>query len=1350
MTSAGPGSGAPFAFATSGWDNDVPRMYEFGIYGSFFAPMDRTALYAYTDRPIYRPGQPVYFKGILRVDDDLDYALPTETRVRVTIENNDGLVHDAEIDLTEIGSFSGEFTLDREAALGQYYLIVRQVSGKEELGSVSFNVAEYRKPEFQVEISAQPEDVLSGQNFSVLIDAAYYSGGAVTGAQVEWTLSSNPFTFDPPGEYSGYTFKDYELDGGYDYGWYYDQSSGEVIATGQGQTDENGRLALSLPADLSDQKSSRTLTLESSVIDLAFSEVTGRASVVAHLAQVYPGARAKSYVGREGQEQIFELVALDWNGVPVSGQTLDVQVMQRRWYSAQEQDASGQVKYTWTVEDIPVASFSDVRVDSSGKASVRFTPEEGGTYRAIVTARDAAGNQGRTAAYIWISGDDYIPWRQSDDHSFDLIAGRTTYSPGEQAEILIASPFEGVAYALITLERGRIRYSEVIQLTSNSTIYTLPITVDMAPNIYVSALIVKGVDASNPYPNYRMGVLELQVDKTSKGIQVQVTPDRNQVGPGEQVRYSVSTRDNQGNPISAEVSLSLSDLATLSLADPNSAPILDYFYAERNLGVWTAVPLSMLLDAYNVELEDFADDGRGGGSGGGKGVGDLGVVEIREDFPDTAYWEAHIQTGADGQASVVVTLPDNLTTWRMDARAVTSETLVGQTTVDIISTRPLLVRPQTPRFLVARDQVTLGAAVHNNTDQSLSVTVSLSADGLTLDGPAQQIVEIAARRQAVVSWSGRVDENALRVDLIFRAEGGGYSDTTRPAQASLEGQGLPVYAYAARETVGASGQLTAEGTLIEGISLPQGFDVVDGDLVVRISPSLAGSMTDGLSYLEHFPYECIEQTVSSFLPNVLTTQALRSANMSDPALEIELEKQVSQALQRLTRWQNSDGGWAWCPGPSGSSTSHVVTSAYTTLGLLEARAAGYSVDEDVLSRALGYLARSVRPLAAQPKLEDLNRQAFVLYITAKGDAPNVASLVKLYEHRQAMSLYARAFLAHSLYLVDAQDERIATLLSDFNTHAIVSATGTHWEESEPDWRNWNTNTRSTAIILSVLSQIDSANPLNANSVRWLMSSRKSGHWEGTQETAWSLMALSSWMRATRELEADYRYAVGLNGERLGGGSADASTVREIFSLSVDIDSLVNDQINRVAIARDSGPGNLYYTVHMNATLPVQNIQPVDEGIIIARSYYRLSTPFNPDDLNNPVTEAQLGDLLLVRLTIVATQDLHFAVINDPLPAGLEAVDPSLNTNRQTGIPGPFDFIDVTKDGWGWWLFNQIQFHDEKVVLTASHLPAGTYVYTYVVRASTPGVFQVIPPTAQEFYFPEVYGRGAGMEFVVRP
>jgi uncharacterized protein YfaS (alpha-2-macroglobulin family) len=192
-----------------------------------------------------------------------------------------------------------------------------------------------------------------------------------------------------------------------------------------------------------------------------------------------------------------------------------------------------------------------------------------------------------------------------------------------------------------------------------------------------------------------------------------------------------------------------------------------------------------------------------------------------------------------------------------------------------------------------------------------------------------------------------------------------------------------------------------------------------------------------------------------------------------------------------------------------------------------------------------------------------------------------------------------------------------------------------------------------------------------------------------------------------------------------------------------VGSLLADQANRLVIARSAGPGSLYYTAQLDVFFPVEKIERLDRGFSISRQYYL------PTDLNTPVTSANQGDLLLVRLTVVVPNERHYVLIDDPLPAGLEAVDTSLLTSQQTLSPQEYDWNKLSTEGYGWWFFTHVEFRDSKLVLSADTLPAGTYVYTYYVRAVTQGSYRAIPPVAQEFYFPEVYGRGDGSIFEVK-
>ncbi|MBK8431330.1 MAG: Ig-like domain-containing protein [Chloroflexi bacterium] len=1327
-----------FGMASSSWDEGT-QPYDFGIYTDFYLQPNQPTTYIYTDRPIYRPGQTVSIKGIVRTNDDLTYSLPQFKQVYVRVGTYSNNIFEGEVLLNEMGTFVVDVVLDDEAELGGYFLDVRSSAEGEYLGYGNFSVAEYRKPTFQVAINPTQTDIALGQTVNATVQADFFAGGSVAGGDVYWGVRSTRFTFNPGGQYTPYSFTSPEPDRNgvyFDYSYdYYSQFIGE----GTGLTDGRGQFPISVPsAPSADQPGSRVFEIEATVSDIAANAVSGRTQVIVHQSAFYPGIKPSQIIGEAGEEMGYDIVLLDWEANPVPNRTVQVEVVERRWNSVLEEDEFGNTIWTSEVEELPVANFDEVELDGNGRASVTFTPPKSGIYRAYVQATDGQGNTAVSTTYTWVSGGDYVPWRRTNDHGFDLITDATTYKPGDTAQILIASPFQGTAHALVTVERGHITQHEVIVLESNSTIYRLPITGDMAPNIFVSVMVMKGVDEFSEAPDFKLGMTQFTVEREEQELNITITPDRTTLGPRDTVNYTVRVTNHAGQPVQAELSAALVDLALLSISEPNSIPLIDFFYSTRWLSVRTALFLTKNMDSYNAELQEQI---KGGGGGGGDG----GIMSIREDFKDTAHWVGQLQTDANGVATFSVELPDNLTTWRLDVRAITADTLVGQATNDVQTTRPLLVSPQTPRFFVQGDAASVGTVVRNTTNQSMEVDVTMQATGAVVDEltAATQTVTVAANGSALVLWDITIPE-IDRVDFVFSASSGEYSDAARPEIATLEGGGIPVYKYEVLETVGTAGQLLEGGTIVESIGVPilPNFTLTEGDVQVQIATSLAAAMTEALDYLEHYPYECTEQIVSKFLPNVLTTQALKTAGISNPALEQALETQVSVALQRLYTRQNSDGGWPWWS----DYQSDTLVSAYVVQGMVEAKQAGYSVDDAALERGIGYLQNNLGTVDNLSGRFKLNRQAYLVYVLAQADSNfNIATyLDELYGQRENLDLYGRALLGQAMWTIDAADPRLATLTSDFVSSAALSASGTSWSENQRDYWNWNSDTRSTAIILSYMIAIDPENPLVANGIRWLMAHREAGYWQGTQETAWSIMALNDWMVATDELQADYQYEIAFNGQLLAQETASAETLRTPLTLEVGIDQLLTDELNRLAIGRTEGPGNLYYTAHFRASLPVPQVQPLDRGIAISRSYY------DPNDRNTAVSSAVVGETLLARLTIVVPDDLHYVVIDDYLPAGLEAIDSSLRTTQQIGAPDPYTEEQGAfgSRGWGWWYFNHVQLRDERVVISSRYLPAGTYEYVYLVRATTAGQFNTIPPTAFGFYFPEVYGRGAGQLFTV--
>ncbi len=497
-------------------------------------------------------------------------------------------------------------------------------------------------------------------------------------------------------------------------------------------------------------------------------------------------------------------------------------------------------------------------------------------------------------------------------------------------------------------------------------------------------------------------------------------------------------------------------------------------------------------------------------------------------------------------------------------------------------------------------------------------------------------------------------------------------------------------------------------------------------------------MIDGLTYLQDYPYLCMEQTVSRFLPNLLSLRALALAGKSSSDLQKSLDDNVNPALQRINSNQNVDGGWGLWPG----SASQPTTSAYVIIGLVEARKSGYTVSDSVLGNGLNYLTVNLPEITTNQENWQNNQVAFMLFALAEGGRPADAKATDLYTHRSGLDIYGQALLMQAMYLSNPQDERIQTLLSAINTAAAKSAASAWWNEKDVDYWNWNTDERTTAIVLNALIQVDPKNALIPNGIRWLMKQSSAGHWSSTQETAWSLMALTNWLSFSGEFQTNFPYAVGLNGNLLQSGQADVAHLMETSTLHITADKLLTDAVNSLVLTRGSGAGALYYDAYLDYTLPVADVTSLDQGIIVSRQYFR------PGDPKTPITQAERNDLVQVRLTVVVPDSLHYVIIDDPLPAGLEAIDASLQTSQQ--VPDSYTTQDYNLYGWGWWYFYYKQIYDTKVVMSADYLPAGTYVITYMARASTAGKFNVLPVTASEFYFPDVAGRSGGSTFVVNP
>jgi len=973
------------SLASTDWSEGM-SLWDFGLswgryYGDFVA-------HIYTERPVYRPGQTVYYKGILRSDDDASYSLPPAgTEGTIVVRDSMGREVTSEpLALNDLGTFHGQVTLSSEAPTGYYWISLTMSTNGEDgdtVGSASFLVAEYRKPEFEVNIAADKEAYNNGEEIVVDVDASYFFGAPLKEAPVRWWLTSQDYLFRDP-DNPRFVFTDYDMV--YRLDPYYSPTS-EPRADGEGTTDDEGHLTLSFPADVSADPVSQLFAIEATVTDENNQEVSNRTEVIVHRGAFYIGLKPDSYVSRAGEPASVDILTMDSERNVVPNVPMSISVYERNWVSVKERDAEGEYYWRCEPEDTLVETLS-ATTDEDGEGSATFVPSKSGNYRLVAEAVDAAGNAIRSATYIWVSGAEYIPWRMDTGDRIELVSDKKEYALGETAQILVAAPFEE-SQGLVTIERGHVIDHWVADFPTNSTIIEVPITSAHIPNIYVSVVLFKPPTSSNPVASFKIGYVELEVSTDEKVIEIAIEPDGERFEPRDKVTYTITTTDSQGQPVSAEVSLALVDVALLSLADETAPKPLEAFYERRSLEVYTSATQARSIERLNQ---------LGGGSPtepGGKGGGGGMSGEVRRIFRDTAYWNPTARTDDEGRATVSVTLPDNLTTWRLTAKAVTEATQVGDATNEIVVAKDLIIRPVTPRFFISGDTARLEAVVHNYTDEESEVAVSLSASGLTIEDPAVHSLAIPADESQEVTWQTSVLLTDLATVTFSAQAADGLSD-------AVELQ-LPVYAYGTPEVVGNAGEVT--DSVREIVRLPSYVDPDRGELTLELSPTLAASMRYSSSYVEEYSYECTEQTISRFLPRLVLYRAINELGLEDIfGLEEELPGLVTRSIQRIYRGQNSDGGWGWWFG----DTSSPQITAYVLFGLAEAQKAGFAVDEWVVERTARFLDQYLNEPTDVLDPQNPDTRAFVLFALSEAGEGDLGLTNSLAERPETLSNYGKA------------------------------------------------------------------------------------------------------------------------------------------------------------------------------------------------------------------------------------------------------------------------------------------------------------------------------------------------------
>jgi alpha-2-macroglobulin len=1373
-------NGASYLVAKKGADQSILPRSQYYWGEDVWMPRtvyDELRWYVFDDRQMYRPGEEVHIKGWLRrlggkQDGDVGLVGGAVQSVRYRIiepQGND--IGSGSVRVNALGGFDFVFTIPESVNLGYAQIIFDADLSLGELTGLqyyhSFQVQEFRRPEFEVTALPETEGPYFARTDAVVaVEAKYYAGGPLPGAEVTWNVASTPSTYQPP-NWPDFTFGIwkpwwfFERSFGFDY---YGPSGETTYETFTGQTDATGshylRLDFPDPAD----HQPYTVQAEATVMDVNRQAWTGTTNLLVHPANLYVGLRSERVFVERGTPLKVDVIVTDLDGNPIIDRPVEVRAARMEWKYRGE----------WVEEE---ADPQTCRVGSTQEpVTCTFETPLGGKYTITAEVTDELGRVNRTQFTRWVSGGQRPPARNVEQEEVTLIPDQEIYQPGDVAQILVQSPFSP-AEGLLTVSRSGILYTERFRLEDGTITLDVPIEEGHIPNLHIqvdlTGAATRSDDQGEPLPDiplrpaFATGNLNLSIPPLQRTLSLQATPRETELEPGGETMIDLLLTDAAGQPVSgAELAVVVVDEAILSLTSYRLADPLSIFYSDRpadlsslysrasivladpqallGAAMGGAVERSVVKESLAMEMEapmapapamgDFAE-------GMDSAASAAAPIRVRTDFNPLAVFAPAVRTDVRGEATVEVKLPDNLTRYRIMVVAVDEGKQFGTAENNLVARLPLMVRPSAPRFLNFGDRFELPVVVQNQTNEPMLVDVVVQATNLQLTDSAGLRVEVPARDRVEVRFPAATDRaGTARLQIV--AVSGVYADA-----AQVE---LPVYTPATTEAFATYG-VVDQGAIAQPVAAPGGVFPQYGGLEINTSSTALQSLTDAVLYLVSYPFDCAEQLASRILAvaalrDVLT--AFQAEGMPSPE---EMEAAVNRDIERLRGLQNPDGGYPyWWYG----ADSIPFNTIHVAHALQRAEMKGFDVPDETQQRLLEHL-RQIENYYPHWYSKDTrwSLSAYALYVRdLMGDGDSGKAMRLLSEAGlEQLSLDAIGWLWPVLQDASGASPDLEAIRRHINNRVVETAGAANFTISYDDqtYLLLSSDRRTDAILLDALIDDSPEHDLIPKLVNGLLAHRTRGRWGNTQENVFVLLALDRYFNTYESQTPDFVASIWLGDTYAGSHEYRGRTTdrhETVIPMSYLLDESQGSGLRDLILSKD-GAGRLYYRLGLRYAPTDLELDPLDMGFVVQRSYEGLDDPEDVYQDEEGVWHIKAGARVRVRLSMVADNRRYHVALVDPLPAGLEIVNPALAVSGSV----PQDpTSQQARYGWWWWgpWYEHQNLRDERAEAFTPLLWDGVYEYSYIARATTPGRFIVPPAKAEEMYSPEVFGRSSSTVVIV--
>lgn len=1247
-----------------------------------------------TDKPLYRLGETIQVKGIVRLAGKDALGLPPagQEGVLELVDPMGKAVRTQTIHLSARGTFASSLVIPAVAEHGGWD-VVAKFRGEHFRRGVS--VAVYHVPRTKLELALAKPFAIVGDSMTGKVTAAWFSGGAMENAPTRVSAFGTDEDFAPPG-WENFRFGPSV--------WMEDNAPGGrnvLNHEAKGTTDDHGVWNVTIPTRVPMDRPLH-ITVDASVDDPNGRPMSASAAFWLHPAAVSLGIGNDIGLPRAGTPTAAHVVAVSPDGKAQAGLPITLILVRREWKAIRQKGMGGEVSWQTRLVETPTAQCT--ATSAAEPVACELTAPQAGSYVIRGVVRDRAGHQSITSTYLYVTGSDAPPWNPDDGDL--LVADKAAYAVGDVAHILVKNPAPDTL-ALVTEERAGIVRSRLVRLQGLTPVIDVPIEARHAPNIQIGVTLIAGrraegalgVDSGAPIL-YDRSVM-LQVSPAEHRLAVTLVPEHPHAAPGQKTSVEVTVKDAAGRPRAAEVTLWAVDEGVLALTGEKTPDPFATLYAPIEAAVGGMFLMDTLVRRRAGELK--GEDGGGGGEAGG----------VRSALRDVAFWQAAVEVGADGKARHSFTLPDNLTTWRIMAVAVDGPGDFGSGDAQVQAQKPLMVQPAVPKSVATGDVVELTATVRNRLDKEQAVAVSLALEGpLAADGALEQTVKLAGGRSLEVKFQVHATGPG-KAKLTWAAKAPGASDAVVDAVEVRDLQPLETVATWSQVSGNRTEILHKAGNLVPGL----------GGLDIEVATSLAVGARVAVEALVDYPFECSEQ-LASRLQGLLALDTLRK---DDPKLFEGLatdHRALAQTLvdKLLTRVRPSGGLSLW---PHGPEDAEATVWALWVLG--DATQHGLVVPRERLVQAAQWLESYWRDPQPQEAPQPTADPAARLAAQAVVDLANDATRLTLWNRRTTLADTDALWLALSYLTQPTQPPGTQALelaeqvvqrvrMDGEFAHLVDDPAASPW--------GWNSVVQRQALLVELLSRVRPDHPLLPRLTRWLARQQGGHGWRNTHDNALALRGLTAQIRATQPPTGQVSVTV--------AGKAVLSAALGTKQQSMWSGKVAQQDLqpgdSQVQLVR-AGEGPLWLRLAWSYAFQTPPEEGRNRGLLVRRHLLDLKG----QPVRGPVKR---GETVLVQVEVTAGDAWDSVAVVDRPPAGLEPVDLQF-ASRDAGLLHKLARLSVTSRSAE--MAVQHQELAGREVRWFVSLQPGTQVIRYLARAATRGTFRGAGTHAEAMYRPETFG-----------